>query len=107
MAKRKTRQVSMRYLGQTAKSVRGKLGISQAEMATMLGISVVQLSKIENDHAMPSPKVIDRYAQVASVDIYVLDWCNRVLQSGLVGSVPRAALKLREAIVDSIATPKK
>ncbi len=87
----------MRYLGKTAKRVRKNLGLSQADMADSLGISTVQLSKIENDRAMPSPKVIERYQQIANVDLYVLDWCDNPDLSGLPESVREAASSLRDA----------
>lgn len=59
----------MQYLGATAKSVRATLGLSQADMAARLGVSVVQLSKLENNRAMPSQRLIKRYAEISNVFI--------------------------------------
>jgi transcriptional regulator with XRE-family HTH domain len=87
----------MRYLGKTAKRVRKNLGLSQADMADELEISTVQLSKIENDRAMPSPRVIERYQRIANVDLYVLDWCDNPDLTALPQSVREAAAGLRDA----------
>ena len=87
----------MRYLGKTAKKVRNSLGMSQATMAEALGISIVQLSKIENDHSMPSGKLIERYRKIANVDLYVMDWCDSPDMTALPEAVRTAAAKLRNA----------
>lgn len=86
----------MRYLGKTAKRVRKNLGLSQADMADALEISTVQLSKIENDRAMPSPKVIERFQRIANVNLYVFDWCDNPDLTALPESVRAAAANLRE-----------
>jgi transcriptional regulator with XRE-family HTH domain len=87
----------MRRLGKTARKVRQRLGLSQAKMAEQLEISIVQLSKIENDHAMPSPNLIDKYREVANVDLYVLDWCEDPDMTALPVAVREAAAELRNA----------
>ncbi len=87
----------MRRLGKTARKVRSKLGLSQAKMAKELGISIVQLSKIENDHAMPSPNLIEKYREVANVDLYVMDWCEDPDMTALPKAVREAAAELRNA----------
>jgi len=87
----------MRYLGKTAKKVRNSLEMSQAKMANRLGISIVQLSKIENDHSMPSPKLIEKYREVANVDLYVMDWCDDPDTAALPIAVREAAVNLRNA----------
>ncbi|KLU01455.1 MULTISPECIES: helix-turn-helix domain-containing protein [Rhodopirellula] len=87
----------MRRLGKTARKVRSKLGLSQAKMAKELGISIVQLSKIENDHAMPSPNLIEKYREVANVDLYVMDWCEDPDMTTLPIAVREAAAELRNA----------
>lgn len=66
----------MRYLGNTAKLIRERLGLTQVEMAKKLSITSVQLSKIENNKAMPSPKVIALYENISGINPYVLDWCS-------------------------------
>jgi transcriptional regulator with XRE-family HTH domain len=49
----------MRYLGKAAKKVRIQSGMTQVKLAQELGISVVHLSNIENDHSMPSPELVN------------------------------------------------
>lgn len=87
----------MRHLGKTARKVRLSLELSQAKMAKQLGISIVQLSKIENDHSMPSPNLIEKYREVANVDLYVMDWCEDPDMTALPIAVREAAAELRNA----------
>lgn len=92
----------MRYLGKTARKIRLNLGLSQAKLAEQLGISIVQLSKIENDHAMPSPKLIEKYREVTSIDLYVMDWCDDPDMTALPKAVREAAAQLRNAWLQDI-----
>lgn len=92
----------MRYLGKTARKVRQSMGLSQAKMSEQLGISIVQLSKVENDHAMPSPKLIDKYREVTKVDLYVMDWCDAPDMTALPLAVRDAAAELRNAWLKEI-----
>jgi transcriptional regulator with XRE-family HTH domain len=84
----------MRYLGETAKFIRTGLGLTQAAMARQLDISIVQLSKIENDHAMPSPQLIYRYEQISGINPYVADWCRNPQTEKLPTEVREAAESL-------------
>lgn len=86
----------MRYLGQSAQAVRQRLSLTQEAMAFELDISVVHLSNIENDKAMPSPKLLNRYQELSGVDLYVLDWCADPQISELPQPVQSAAARLRE-----------
>ena len=65
----------MIHLGQTAKYLRERKSLSQRETAEKLEISQVHLSHIENNRAIPSPALLDRYKRLWGVDLYVLAWC--------------------------------
>lgn len=86
----------MRVLGHTAKSIRSRLSLTQEEMAKKLEISVVHLSNIENDKAMPSPALMSKYNGLSGVDMYVLDWCSDPDISKLPKPLRDAAIQLRE-----------
>ena len=86
----------MRFLGATAKLVRSRMSLTQDDMASQLGISVVHLSNIENCKAMPSSQLIEKYHEVSGVDLYVMDWCNNADASELPVDVQNAAKKLQK-----------
>lgn len=87
----------MRYLGDTARKLRTELGLTQQAVADALGISVVHLCNIENDKAMPSAGLLDRYRKLYGVDLYVLSWCEHPEVSKLPKAVREAAAKLASA----------
>jgi len=74
-------------------------------MAEALGISVVQLSKIENDRSMPSPSLIAKYREVANVDLYVVDWCDDPDLMSLPESIRAAANQLKMAWAKEMGGP--
>ena len=86
----------MRLLGQTAKTIRSRLSLTQEEMAEELDISVVHLSNIENDKAMPSAALMSKYNGLSGVDMYVLDWCSAPDVTKLPKPVRDAAIRLRD-----------
>ncbi len=65
----------MIHLGKSAKYLRERKGLSQKAAADALGISQVHLSNIENNKALPSPNLLDRFRDLWGVDLYVLAWC--------------------------------
>jgi transcriptional regulator with XRE-family HTH domain len=65
----------MMYLGRTARHLRESLGLSQRAAAKQLEISYVHLCNIENNKAMPSPGLLERFRKLWNVDLYVLAWC--------------------------------
>jgi transcriptional regulator with XRE-family HTH domain len=65
----------MIYLGQTAKYLRERKGLSQRAAAELLGITTVHLSNVENNKSSPSPSLLSRYKDVWGIDLYVLAWC--------------------------------
>ena len=87
----------MRYLGKAAKKVRIQSGMTQVKLAQELGISVVHLSNIENDHSMPSPELVNKYRSITGIDLYVLDWCDNGDLESLPKNVREAAARLKDA----------
>ena len=65
----------MIHLGKTARYVRECKGFSQKAAARRLGITQVHLSNIENNKAMPSQNLVDRYRDLWGIDLYILAWC--------------------------------
>src|SRR5687767_1800106 len=59
-------------LGEAAKYLRGRLGLSQRAAAEELGISYVHLCNIENERVSPSPEMIDRFRATWGIDLYML-----------------------------------
>ena len=50
----------MLNLGETARELRERRGISQTEAARLLDITQVHLSNIENSKAHPSPELLEK-----------------------------------------------
>jgi len=65
----------MIHLGKTARYLRERKKLSQKATADALGITQVHLSNIENNKALPSPNLLERYRQLWGVDLYVFAWC--------------------------------
>lgn len=65
----------MIHVGRTARHLRDSLGLSQRAAAKQLDISYVHLCNIENNKAMPSPGLLERFRELWGVDLYVLAWC--------------------------------
>lgn len=84
----------MIYVGKTARRVREKRGLMQKEAAALLGITTVHLCNIENNKAMPSSALIEKYRQLWGVDIYVLAWCECGKSNALPAQIRNAADKL-------------
>jgi transcriptional regulator with XRE-family HTH domain len=78
------------YLGRTSQYLRNSLGLTQREMASQLGISVVHYCNIENGKAHPSPELLGRYRDIWDIDLHVLGW-------SLYGDVSRLPTALQNA----------
>src|SRR4051794_34198969 len=65
----------MLHLGRTAKYVREKKGLTVRAAANLLGISHVHLVNIENNHALPSMTMLEKFKEAYGVDLPVLAWC--------------------------------
>lgn len=87
----------MRYIGQTAREVRSRLGMSQQAMADEIGVSVVHLCNIENGKSKPSAGLLDKYREFAGVDLYVLAWASEGDTSSLPEGIREAAEALQIA----------
>jgi transcriptional regulator with XRE-family HTH domain len=64
----------MIHLGKTARYLRERKGMTQVAAAHALGITQVHLSNVENNKAVPSPKLLERYRELWGVDLYILAW---------------------------------
>src|SRR5437588_12244547 len=64
----------MIHLGKTARYLRERKRMTQVAAADALGITQVHLSNVENNKAVPSPKLLDRYRELWGVDLYILAW---------------------------------
>jgi transcriptional regulator with XRE-family HTH domain len=65
----------MSDIGQTARLVRKRLGLTQRAAADALCVSVVHLSNVERGRAVPSSSLISRFNKVYKIDVYVLAFC--------------------------------
>jgi transcriptional regulator with XRE-family HTH domain len=77
-------------LGETARELRERAGLSQIDAAKRLGITQVHISNIENNKARPSPELAGVYRDVFGVDLYVYAFCTR-------GDLDRMPKGIREA----------
>jgi transcriptional regulator with XRE-family HTH domain len=87
----------MILLGKTARYLRERKGMTQRAAAEALRITTVHLSNVENDKAMPSPNLLDRYRELWGVDLYVLAWCLHGDASALPEAVRGPMLQLADA----------
>ena len=83
-------------VGESARSLREQLGLSQKEAAVELGISNVHLCNIEKDNSNPSPKLLAKYRDKWGVDLYVFAWCRVGDIDGLPKQLQSAAKSLSE-----------
>lgn len=65
----------MSDIGQTARYVRERLGMTQRAAATALGVSAVHLSNVERGRTVPSSSLLGRFRDVYGIDVYVLAFC--------------------------------
>jgi transcriptional regulator with XRE-family HTH domain len=66
----------MIHVGKTVREFRETLRLTQQEMASVLGVTNVHLSNIENNKSFPSQDLIDRFRDKYEVDLYILTWCR-------------------------------
>ena len=79
----------MIHVGEAARYLRERLGLTQRDAADRLGISYVHLSNLENDKAAPTRNVLEKFRELWKVDLYVLSWCMQ-------GSVKKLPLPFRD-----------
>jgi transcriptional regulator with XRE-family HTH domain len=87
----------MIHVGKTAKQLREALGLTQVEMANKLGITIIYISKIENDHSFPTRQIIERYREEFGIDLYVMAWCQHGDVRKLPASIREPATALAKA----------
>jgi len=96
----------MNYLGSVAHEVRLGLGLTQKQLADELDITTVHLSNIENDKAMPSPGLLNRYQELSGVDLYVMSWLQKGEINKLPEAVQEAAIELQKIWAESVRSQK-
>ena len=96
----------MNYLGSVAHEVRQELGLTQKQLADELGVTTVHLSNIENDKAMPSPGLLNRYQELSGVDLYVMSWLQKGEINKLPEAVQGAAIELQKIWAESVRNQK-
>lgn len=84
-------------VGDAAREVRERIGLSQKDAAVKLGISNVHLCNIEKGNAQPSPELLAKYQKTWGVDLYVLAWC----QDGDVDKLPSQVRHAATALANS------
>ena len=89
-------------LGNTARSLRESLGLTQRAAADALGVSCVHLCNIEKNRAAPSQALIDKYRKLWGVDLYVLAWCRHGDTSKLPAPLRKAAKNLAAGWMEQI-----
>lgn len=96
----------MSDIGQTARYVRERLGLTQRAAATALGVSAVHLSNVERGRTVPSSSLLARFSEVYGIDVYVLAYC---LDDDAVSSVGlrNARHTLADAMQRALAAPAK
>ena len=65
----------MSQIGDTARYVRERLGMTQRAAAGALGVSAVHLSNVERGRTAPSSSLLSRFKNVYGIDVYVLAYC--------------------------------
>jgi transcriptional regulator with XRE-family HTH domain len=88
----------MSEIGQTARFVRQRLGLTQRAAAAALSVSPVHLSNVERGVTPPSAVLISRFADVYGIDVYVLSYCTGDEGADAPERVRQARRKLAEAL---------
>ena len=59
-------------LGEAAKYVRNRLGLSQRRAGEVLGISHIHINNVENGKTSPSPAILEKYFDAFGIDLYMV-----------------------------------
>lgn len=84
-------------LGEAARHLRERLGLSQRAAAQELGISHVHLNNIENGKASPTAAMIEKYYQAWNIDLYMFAVANFTTDDRVPASLQSAVGKMRQA----------
>jgi transcriptional regulator with XRE-family HTH domain len=87
----------MIQLGQTARFIREKKGLTLREAAAKLDISHPHLCNIETNQAVPSLQLIEKMKEVYGVDLMIMSWLRHGNLDRLPKSVREAAKTLAKA----------
>jgi transcriptional regulator with XRE-family HTH domain len=88
----------MSQIGETARYVRERLGMSQRAAAEALGVSAVHLSNVERGRTVPSSSLLARFKQVYAIDVYVLAFC----WDDEAGDAPVSVREARRSLADAM-----
>ncbi len=83
------------YVGGKLREIRARLGLTQAEYASKLGISLSYLNQMENNHRPISARVVLNLAQEFGVNVSEI----------AAGSAERLVADMREALADPVFGP--
>lgn len=61
-----------KLIGMRIKELRNKCGLTQSELAEMVGIDPKHQSCVENGRNFPSADLLEKYAQAMNIDISIL-----------------------------------
>jgi predicted ATPase/DNA-binding CsgD family transcriptional regulator len=75
--------MSISFSGARIRALRQRLGLSQVEMAALLGISNVTVNRWENDRALPQPGTIERLLRMEHEGLPGLDGQTAVARGNL------------------------
>src|SRR4051794_22018398 len=99
----------MNALGRAAKYLRKARGLSQREMAGVLGITAVHLCNIEGEKKNPSRDICDRYLELWGIDLYIFAWCKygdwRKLPKAIQGPMRRLAAAWEKELEANVVEP--
>lgn len=102
----KNKTKDLRYIGDRLKTYRGKKELSQTQLSELSNISITQISRYENDQAIPNVDIIERLSKalgVEAIDLvgsqqFSMDEFNETMQK--LKSFPIAHLIIIKEIVD-------
>jgi transcriptional regulator with XRE-family HTH domain len=80
------------------KRVRENKGLTQREVADILGVSILQISKYENGHSLPGGERLLWYLSNDSPPIIVNQECPTCNGSGYITGLRRNLFKVRETL---------
>jgi XRE family transcriptional regulator, fatty acid utilization regulator len=92
MAATRTSQTTKLYAGVKLREIRARLGLTQADYAANLGVSLSYLNQMENNHRPVSARVVLALAQEFGINVTEL----------AAGSTERMVADMREALADPV-----
>ncbi|QJW97248.1 helix-turn-helix domain-containing protein [Frigoriglobus tundricola] len=96
----------MNQIGDTARYVRERLGMTQRAAAAALGVSAVHLSNVERGRADPSSSLLSRFKTVYGIDVYVLSYCLEDESRDMPAGLREARRHLADALRQGLREPE-